>query len=38
MFKGLCEFMGGSFGSHWSGASGDIKYLICQATSEDQVI
>ena len=47
MFKRLCEFVGGTltvnchlatFGGHWSSASGDIKYLICKATSQDHVI
>ena len=26
------------FGEHWSSATGDIKYLICQVTSQDHVI
>ena len=26
------------FGNHWSGASGDIAYLICHVTSKDHVI
>ena len=47
MFKRLCEFVGGTltvsyhlaiFGRHWSSASGDIKYLICKATSQDHVL
>ena len=26
------------FGVHWSGATGDKKYLICHVISQDQVI
>ena len=26
------------FGNHWSGASGDITYLICHVTSKNHVI
>ena len=26
------------FGSHWSDASGDIKYLICHMTTQNQLI
>ena len=26
------------FGSHWSNASGDKKYLICHVTSQNYVI
>ena len=39
MFKAIHEFMGGNpshlekLGGHWSCASGDINYLICQVTS-----
>ena len=28
----------GMFGGHWSSASGDKKYIICQVTSQKQVI
>ena len=47
MFKGLCEFWGGSslqshylpmLGDHQSGASGDMKYEICRVSSQNHVI
>ena len=48
MFKGLCEFMGGSssrwvtilpcFYGHWSSASEDTKYLACKVTLQNHVI
>ena len=31
ILKELCEYMGESL-SHWSSASGDIKYLTCHLT------
>ena len=44
MFKGLCEFMGGSFIHHldmlsedWSSESGYIKFLICHVTSQKRI-
>ena len=44
MFKGLCEFMGGSFIHHidmlsedWSSESGYIKFLICHLTSQKRI-